>query len=204
MSKPPKVTRVEFADGKVVRFRQEGEKLLIEWKTKGGDWKALDPVMLEPFMPGARPYNAFEQAEANRIRQEMERDLLTGRPGQFTRSRVVPRQPNQGAVVDFATITSTMPDMRLSDFSVVSGDYPINLRAGDRIGIDVRTSEAVPEGGMFLRVEDEILYRAADGTVGRWEDIQGAGGAVYRTDGGSAFRYRDGCWERVSDGAVRD
>lgn len=155
MKRPPKVTRIEFADGKVVRFRQEGGNLLIEWKNKGCDWKALEPVALEPFVPemttveqaamaatGAPP--AFREAAwveeyrerfwasnnvvmQQQLRREMERDLVTGR------GRVLPRQPNQGAVVDFATITSSMPEpqMRVSGFQTDEGDYPsMNLSGG--------------------------------------------------------------------------
>jgi hypothetical protein len=188
MKKPPKVTRVEFADGKVVRVRQEGGMLLIEWKTMGGDWKALEPVALEPFVPemtdveqevfalAGVPSGLAEAAWVEEYRSSsdmqrayrraVERDLLTGRTRGLHPSRgelppirggriANPSRVNQGAVVDFATITSTMPGAQT------------RLEAGDRIGIDVRTSEAVPEGAMWLRVGDELVYRAADGTIYR-------------------------------------
>lgn len=191
MKRPPKVTRVEFADGKVVRFRQEGGNLLIEWKNRGCDWKALEPVALEPWETdevstevharnvrnvrenALRSHPIFEQASRS-IRQEMERDLLTGR------NRVAFRQPNQGSVVDFTTITSSMPEVGC------------RLGEGDRIGIDIVPSESVPVGGAFLRCEDEIMYRHPDGAITRGV-LPGRvdGAVVYRSADGGVYRWRD-------------
>lgn len=117
----PKVTKIAFADGKAVRFRQEVEQMVVEYKMPGKPWVAIEPIALEPWeVP------------------EVVDDLSGIGRGEGAINRVRPR------------ITPRVSGDVTRDDPVWDGSHPIRLETGDRIGIDLRTSSLVPDDEIWV------------------------------------------------------
>lgn len=152
----PKVTKIAFADGKAVRFRQEVEQMVVEYKMPGKSWVAIEPIALEPFVPANMSEMTNEALDDVAQRTGMSRDMVgayyglsrvhggvsddlsgIGR-GEGAINRVRPR------------ITPRVSGDVTRDDPVWYGSHPIRLETGDRIGIDLRTSSLVPDDEIWV------------------------------------------------------